>query len=47
MKLAFGAARFLGRSRKLSLFAGLVAVAGLVNELQRHREGGSNAQAEA
>ena len=37
-ELAISAARFLGRSRKVSLFAGLVAIAGLVNELQRHRE---------
>ena len=41
--IALGAARFLGRSRKLSLFAALVAAAGLVNEVQRRREaGGSN-----
>jgi len=36
--LAVSAARFLGRSRKLAVFGGLVAVAGLVNELQRRRE---------
>jgi hypothetical protein len=37
-ELAISAARFLGRSRKISIFAGLVAVAGLVNELERRRE---------
>jgi hypothetical protein len=36
--LAINAARFLGRSRKVSLFAALVAIAGLVNELERRRE---------
>jgi hypothetical protein len=41
--IALRAAGFLGRSRKISLFAALVAAAGLVNELQRRREsGGSN-----
>jgi len=35
---ALSAARFLGRSRKVSLFAALVAAAGLVNELHRRRE---------
>lgn len=38
VSVALGAARFLGRSRKLSLFAALVAAAGLVNELQRRRD---------
>jgi hypothetical protein len=37
--IALRAAGFLGRSRKLSMFAALVAAAGLVNELQRRREG--------
>jgi hypothetical protein len=37
-ELAITAARFLGRSRKLALFGGLVAVAGVVNELQKRRE---------
>jgi len=37
-ELAIGAARFLGRSRTESLFAAPVAIAGLVNELQRRRE---------
>jgi hypothetical protein len=37
-ELAINAARFLGKSRKVSLFAGLVAIAGLVNELERRRE---------
>ena len=37
-EVALSAARFLGKSRKLALFGGLVAVAGLVNELQRRRE---------
>jgi hypothetical protein len=36
--VALSAARFLGRTRKVSLFAALVAAAGLVNELQRRRE---------
>jgi hypothetical protein len=36
--IALRAAGFLGRSRKLSMFAALVAAAGLVNELQRRRE---------
>ncbi len=47
MGIAFGAARLLGRSRTLSLLGGLVAVAGLVHELERRRERGSNAEAEA
>jgi len=45
--VALGAARFLGRSRKVSIFAALVAAAGLVNELQRRRdERGSKPPAE-
>jgi hypothetical protein len=43
---ALSAARFLGRSRTISLFGGLVAVAGLVNELQRRKDGGSNDESE-
>jgi hypothetical protein len=35
--IALSAARFLGKSRKLALFGGLVALAGVVNELQRRR----------
>jgi hypothetical protein len=35
---ALSAARFLGKSRTLAVFGGLVAVAGLVNELQRRKE---------
>ncbi|MFL5920627.1 MAG: hypothetical protein ACJ75Q_13780 [Gaiellaceae bacterium] len=45
--LALTAARFLGRSRKLAIFGGLVAIAGLVNELQRRKERGSNLATEA
>ena len=38
-EIALSAARFLGRSRKLAIFGALVAVAGLVNELdKRHAE---------
>jgi hypothetical protein len=37
-ELALSTARFLGKSRKLALFGGLVAIAGLVNEFQRRRE---------
>jgi len=45
--IALSAARFLGKSRTLAVFGGLVAVAGIVNELQRRREaGGSNAASE-
>ena len=40
--VALTAARFLGKSRALAVFGGLVAVAGLVNELQKRREHGSN-----
>jgi len=48
MAFALEAARFLGRSRKISLFAALVAASGLVNELQRRRESrGSNRPDEA
>jgi hypothetical protein len=43
--MALRAAGFLGRSRKLSMFAALVAVAGLVNELQRRRESGDSSGA--
>jgi hypothetical protein len=38
VNLAISAARFFGKSRAVSLFAALVAVAGLVNELQRRRD---------
>jgi hypothetical protein len=44
--VAITVARIMGRSRTLSLFAALVAAAGLVNELERRRERGSNAEAE-
>jgi hypothetical protein len=44
--LALSAARVLGKSRALAVFGGLVAVAGIVNELQRRREQGSEAGAE-
>jgi hypothetical protein len=44
MGVALSAAQFLGKSRAISVFAGLVAVAGLVNEIQRRR--GSNAAGE-
>lgn len=40
--VALSAARLLGKSRALAVFGGLVAVAGLVNELQQRRERGSN-----
>ena len=36
--LAISAARFLGKSRAVTLFAALVAVAGFVNEVQRRRD---------
>jgi len=36
-ELVLSAARFLGKSRKLAVFGGLVAVAGIVNELQERR----------
>ena len=36
-EIALSAARFLGKSRKLAMFGGLVAVAGIVNELQNRR----------
>jgi hypothetical protein len=38
MAAALTAARLLGKSRTLSLFGGLVALAGLVNEIRRRRE---------
>jgi hypothetical protein len=38
--VALSAARLLGKSRTVSLFGGLVAIAGLVNEIDRRR--GSN-----
>jgi hypothetical protein len=38
--IALSTAQFLGKSRAISVFAGLVAVAGLINEIQRRR--GSN-----
>ena len=38
MKIALALARFLGRSRKVSVFAGMVAAAGAVNEIRRRRE---------
>jgi hypothetical protein len=44
---ALTVARFLGRSRMVSVFGGLVAVAGLVHELQRRKEKGSNTSSEA
>ena len=48
VEVALSAARILGRSRRLAIFGGLVAVAGLVNELQRRRESGdSNPDGEA
>jgi hypothetical protein len=36
--LALSAARFLGKSRKRAIFGGLVAIAGIVNELQERRK---------
>ena len=42
--VALKAARFLGRSRKVTLFAGLVVAAGLVNEVQNHREASGSKQ---
>ena len=36
-ELALSAARLLGKSRKLAVFGGLVAIAGIVNELQERR----------
>jgi hypothetical protein len=38
--VALTAARFLGKSRTIAVFGGLVALAGLVNEIERRR--GSN-----
>jgi hypothetical protein len=43
---ALSVAHFLGRSRTLAVFGGLVAVAGLVHELDRRRGGGSNSSSE-
>ena len=37
-RLGLAAARFLGKSRKITLFAGLVAAVGLLNELRRRRQ---------
>jgi len=34
---ALAVARFLGRSRKIAVFAGLVAAAGALNELRKRR----------
>jgi hypothetical protein len=39
-EVALSAARLLGKSRTISVFGGLVALAGLVNEIERRR--GSN-----
>jgi hypothetical protein len=36
--VALKAARVLGKSRTLAVFGGLVALAGLVNELDRRRD---------
>jgi hypothetical protein len=36
-EIALSAARFLGKSRKLAVFGGLVALAGIVNELEERR----------
>jgi hypothetical protein len=36
--IGLAAARLLGKSRKIALFAGLVAAAGLLNELRRRRQ---------
>jgi len=36
-EIALSAARFLGKSRKLAIFGGIVAVAGLVKALDKHR----------
>jgi len=36
-EIALSVARFLGKSRKLAIFGGIVAVAGLVNELDKRR----------
>ena len=38
MNIVLTLARFLGRSRKISVFAGMVAAAGAVNEIQKRRE---------
>jgi len=38
MNIVLTLARVLGRSRKISVFAGMVAAAGAVNEIRRRRE---------
>jgi hypothetical protein len=38
MAIALKAAGFLGRSRALAAFGGLVAAAGVIHELRRRRE---------
>ena len=38
MGAALAAARVLGKSRAISIFGGLVALAGLANEIRRRRE---------
>jgi len=42
-KAVLNVARFLGRSRKIAVFAGMVAAAGAVNEVRRRREERSTA----
>jgi hypothetical protein len=37
-RFGLAAARFLGKSRRIALFAGLVAAAGVANELRRRRQ---------
>jgi hypothetical protein len=44
--LALSAARVLGKSRARAVFGGLVALAGLLNEIQQRRQQGSEAAAE-
>jgi hypothetical protein len=46
MGAALSVANFLGRSRALAVFGGLVAVAGIVHELDRRRGGGSKTSSE-
>ena len=46
MGAALSVANFLGRNRALAVFGGLVAVAGIVHELDRRRGGGSNTSSE-
>jgi hypothetical protein len=36
-EIALSAARLLGKSRKLAIFGGLVAIAGIVNEVEERR----------